>query len=97
MRISDWSSDVCSSDLQGANAYLAGAREACSLPVLRKDFMVDPWQALESRAIGADAILLIVAALDDGLMAEIEAAAIECGMDVQIGRASCRERVGQYV
>src|SRR3546814_7932185 len=46
--------------------------------------MVDPWQALESRAIGADAILLIVAALDDGLMAEIEAAAIECGMDVLV-------------
>src|SRR3546814_20540362 len=88
MRISDWSSDVCSSDLrwfQGANAYLAGAREACSLPVLRKDFMVDPWQALESRAIGADAILLIVAALDDGLMAEIEAPAIECGMAVLVG------------
>ncbi|RIA46914.1 indole-3-glycerol phosphate synthase [Hephaestia caeni] len=69
---------------QGANAYLAAAREACSLPVLRKDFMVDPWQALESRAIGADAVLLIVAALDDGLMAEIEAAAIECNLDVLV-------------
>ncbi len=69
---------------QGRNAYLTAARDACSLPVLRKDFMVDPWQALESRAIGADAILLIVAALDDARMAEIEAAAIECGLDVLV-------------
>lgn len=69
---------------QGANSYLAAARDACALPVLRKDFMVDPWQTLESRAIGADAILLIVAALDDGRMAEIEAAAIECGLDVLV-------------
>jgi indole-3-glycerol phosphate synthase len=69
---------------QGADTYLEAARAACSLPVLRKDFMVDPWQALESRAIGADAILLIVAALDDSRMAEIEAAAIECGLDVLV-------------
>ena len=69
---------------QGADSYLTAARDACSLPVLRKDFMVDPWQAPESRAIGADAILLIMAALDDGLLAEIEASAIECGMDVLV-------------
>ncbi|HVJ00034.1 MAG TPA: indole-3-glycerol phosphate synthase TrpC [Sphingomonas sp.] len=69
---------------QGADSYLAAARDACALPVLRKDFMVDPWQALESRAIGADAILLIVAALDDARMAEIEAAAIECDLDVLV-------------
>jgi indole-3-glycerol phosphate synthase len=52
--------------------------------VLRKDFMVDPWQVTEARAIGADAILIIVAALDDGAMAEIEAAAIDHGMDVLV-------------
>jgi len=60
------------------------ARAACALPVLRKDFMVDPWQVAEARAIGADAILIIVAALDDALMAEIEAAALERGMDVLV-------------
>lgn len=69
---------------QGADQYLTAAREACTLPVLRKDFMVDPWQVPESRALGADAILLIMAALDDGLLAEIEASAIECGMDVLV-------------
>lgn len=69
---------------QGADTFLAAARAACDLPVLRKDFMVDPWQAAEARAIGADAILLIMAALDDGALAEIEAAAIERGMDVLI-------------
>lgn len=69
---------------QGSDAYLAAARDAAPLPALRKDFMVDPWQVLEARAIGADAILIIVAALDDGVMGEIEAAAIEQGMDVLI-------------
>ena len=69
---------------QGHEDYLIAARHAVALPVLRKDFMVDPWQVLESRAIGADAILLIVAALDDGALAEIEAAALEFGMDVLI-------------
>ncbi|CAN5447512.1 indole-3-glycerol phosphate synthase TrpC [soil metagenome] len=69
---------------QGADHYLTAARDACSLPVLRKDFMVDPWQVPESRALGADAILLIMAALDDGLLAEIEASAIDCGMDVLV-------------
>ena len=69
---------------QGHEDYLVAARAACNLPVLRKDFMVDPWQVAEARAIGADAILIIVAALDDGAMAEIEAAAIERGMDVLV-------------
>ena len=69
---------------QGHEDYLIAARAACDLPVLRKDFMVDPWQVAEARAIGADAILIIVAALDDAVMAEIEAAALERGMDVLI-------------
>jgi indole-3-glycerol phosphate synthase len=69
---------------QGCEDYLVEARAACALPVLRKDFMVDPWQAAEARAIGADAILIIVAALDNAPMAEIEAAAIERGMDVLV-------------
>lgn len=69
---------------QGHEDYLADARRACSLPVLRKDFMVDPWQVAEARSIGADAILIIVAALDDGPMGEIEAAALERGMDVLV-------------
>ena len=55
-----------------------------SLPCLRKDFIVDPWQVTEARALGADAILIIVAALDDGMMAEIEAAAIDHGMDALV-------------
>lgn len=69
---------------QGHADYLIAARAACDLPVLRKDFMVDPWQVAEARAMGADAILIIVAALDDGAMAEIEAAAFERGMDVLV-------------
>ncbi len=69
---------------EGHEDYLIAARAACDLPVLRKDFMIDPWQVAESRAIGADAILIIVAALDDGAMHEIEAAAIERGMDVLV-------------
>lgn len=76
---------------QGADAYLTAAREACTLPVLRKDFMVDPWQVPESRSIGADAILLIMAALDDVVLAEIEATALECGMDVLIEVHDARE------
>jgi indole-3-glycerol phosphate synthase len=69
---------------QGHEDYLVAARAACGLPVLRKDFMVDPWQVAEARAIGADAILIIVAALDDSEMQEIEAAAMERGMDVLV-------------
>jgi indole-3-glycerol phosphate synthase len=69
---------------QGADDYLVAARAACTLPVLRKDFMVDPWQVAEARALGADAILIIVAALSDAQMAEIEAAAIEHGMDALV-------------
>ena len=69
---------------QGHEDYLIAARAACPLPVLRKDFMVDPWQVAEARAIGADAILIIVAALEDSTMTEIEAAARDHGMDVLV-------------
>jgi len=68
----------------GHEDHLRQARAACALPVLRKDFTVDPWQVLEARAIGADAILIIVAALDPAAMHEIEAAAEELGMDVLV-------------
>ena len=69
---------------QGHEDYLKQARAACSLPVLRKDFMVDPWQCLEARSIGADAILIIVAALENAQMREIEDAAREHQMDVLV-------------
>ncbi len=69
---------------QGANAYLQQARLACDLPVLRKDFTVDVWQVVEARAIGADAVLLIAAALEDRQMQELAAAAAECGLDVLV-------------
>jgi indole-3-glycerol phosphate synthase len=69
---------------QGAAAYLAQARGACALPVLRKDFVVDPWQVWESRVLGADCILLIVAALDDGPLAELAGTAAEAGLDVLV-------------
>jgi indole-3-glycerol phosphate synthase len=69
---------------QGSVAYLQQARGACALPVLRKDFMVDIYQIYEARAMGADAILLIVSALDHGLMAEMEAVTHELGMDVLV-------------
>jgi indole-3-glycerol phosphate synthase len=69
---------------QGSADYLQQARAACDIPVLRKDFMVDMYQVYEARAMGADAILLIVAALDHGLMTELEACALELGMDVLV-------------
>jgi indole-3-glycerol phosphate synthase len=69
---------------QGSDAYLQQARDACALPVLRKDFTVDPYQVAEARALGADCILLIVAALDDARMGELAAQAMELGMDVLV-------------
>jgi indole-3-glycerol phosphate synthase len=69
---------------QGHEDYLIAARAACDLPVIRKDFMVDPWQCAEARAMGADAILIIVAALEDALMVEIEDAARAEGLDVLV-------------
>ena len=69
---------------QGAPEYLQEARAACEIPVLRKDFMIDPYQVYQARSWGADAILLIVSALDHGLMAELESCAHELGMDVLV-------------
>jgi indole-3-glycerol phosphate synthase len=69
---------------QGSSAYLKAARAACTLPVLRKDFMIDPYQVLEARAMGADAILLIAAALDLDRMRELEQCAHDLGMDVLV-------------
>jgi indole-3-glycerol phosphate synthase len=69
---------------QGSAAYLQQARAACALPVLRKDFMVDPYQVYEARAMGADCILLIAACLDDAQMADLEAQALALGMAVLV-------------
>lgn len=69
---------------QGCNEYLQEARAACHIPVLRKDFTIDPYQVYEARAIGADAILLIVACLELNQMKELEACAHELGLDVLV-------------
>ncbi|HVE48631.1 MAG TPA: indole-3-glycerol phosphate synthase TrpC [Casimicrobiaceae bacterium] len=69
---------------QGDPDYLVAARNACALPALRKEFIVDDYQVVESRALGADAILLIVAALNDAQLADLEASALDLGMDVLV-------------
>jgi indole-3-glycerol phosphate synthase len=69
---------------QGSDAYLKQARAACSLPVIRKDFIIDPYQVIEARSLGADCILLIAAGLEDGQMAELNRLARRLGMDVLI-------------
>ena len=71
-------------NFQGRDEYINSARDVTSLPVLRKDFMLDPYQVVEARAINADCILIILAAVDDALASELEAAAIHYGMDVII-------------
>lgn len=69
---------------QGDDSYIAMARDASGLPALRKDFMVDPYQVVEARALGADCILIILAATDDALARDLEATAFDQGMDVLI-------------
>lgn len=69
---------------QGADEYMQQARNACQLPVIRKDFMISPYQIIESRALGADCILLIVACLSNSQLQELSATAIEQGLDVLV-------------
>ena len=76
---------------QGSEAYLQMARQSCPLPVLRKDFMIDPYQIHESRALGADCILLIVAALEDDQMHELADITTELGMDVLVETHNAEE------
>jgi len=69
---------------QGDDSFLQQARAACQLPLLRKDFMIDPYQIVQSRALGADCILLIVAALDTVQLQELAGTAKECGLDILV-------------
>lgn len=82
---------------QGADDYLVAARAATALPCIRKDFLVDPWQVAESRALGADAILVILAMIDDALAAELMAEAARLGMDalVEVHDEAETERAGK--
>jgi indole-3-glycerol phosphate synthase len=81
----------------GADEYLVAARAATALPCIRKDFLVDPWQVAESRALGADAILVILAMIDDALAAELMAEAARLGMDalVEVHDEAETERAGK--
>ena len=69
---------------QGHESYLIAAREACQLPVIRKDFIIDPYQVIEARAIGSDCVLLIASALDQATLKHLYHVAIDCGLDVLI-------------
>lgn len=82
---------------QGHEDYLIAARAACTLPIIRKDFMVDPWQVAEARAIGADAILIIMAAVDDALAADLEQTARAYSLDclIEVHDATEMERAGR--
>ena len=82
---------------QGKDAYLVSARDAVALPCIRKDFLVDPWQVAESRALGADAILVILAMINDSLAAELMSEALRLGMDalVEVHDEDEMERAGR--